>query len=150
RAPRSPAVIVASPDYGPLPARAAPGTISFAPLAGAAAEVDQLQQFFPVAPVTGAAATKRALATLVGPPILHVATHGFYARDAAATLVRPAPAPATGGSTRLAQRGMSVTGGSAASQPQPTDDPLDALDQAGLAMAGANQGADGIVTAREI
>jgi CHAT domain-containing protein len=33
--------------------------------------------------------------------------------------------------------------------PQP-DDPLDGLDHAGLAMAGANQGAEGIVTAREI
>jgi CHAT domain-containing protein len=150
RAPRSPAVIVASPDYGPLPSRAVPGTISFAPLAGAAAEVDQLRQFFPAAPVTGAAATKHALAALVGPAILHVATHGFYARDAAATIARPAPAPATGGSTTLAQRGISVSGGRAASQPQPPDDPLDALDQAGLAMAGANQDADGIVTAREI
>jgi hypothetical protein len=98
--------------------------------------VDQLRQFFPAAPVTGAAATKRALAALVGPAILHVATHGFYARDAAATLARPAPAPATGGSPTLAQRGMSVSGGSAASQPQPPDDPLDPLDQAGLAMVG--------------
>jgi CHAT domain-containing protein/Tfp pilus assembly protein PilF len=150
RAPRSPAVIVASPDYGPSPSRTASGTISFAPLAGAAAEVDQLRPFFPAAPVTGAAATKRALAALVGPAILHVATHGFYARDAAAMLARPAPDPATGGSTTVAQRGISVSGGSAAPQPQQPDDPLDALDQAGLAMAGANQGADGIVTAREI
>lgn len=45
---------------------------------------------------------------------------------------------------------MTVSGGSSASQPPLRDDPLDALDQAGLAMAGANQGPDGIVTAREI
>ena len=149
RAPRSPAVIVASPDYGPLPSTAVPGTISFAPLAGAAAEADQLQRFFPSAPLTGAAATKHALAALVGPAILHVATHGFYTRDPAVT--GPVPAPAHGGtSTTVAQRGMVVHGGSSASQPSLRDDPLDALDQAGLAMAGANQGADGIVTAREI
>ena len=150
RAPRSPAVIVASPDYGPLPSTAAPGTVSFAPLAGAAAEVDQLRPLFPAAPLTGAAATKHALADLVGPAILHVATHGFYTRDPG-TVTGPVPAPAIGrASPAVAQRGIVVHGGNAASQPQPPDDPLDALDQAGLAMAGANQGADGIVTAREI
>ena len=37
-----------------------------------------------------------------------------------------------------------------APQLQQPDDPLDGLDHAGLAMAGANQGAEGIVTAREI
>jgi len=151
RAPRSPAVIVASPNYGPMPARAVPGTVSFAPLAGAAAEVDQLRRFFPAAPLTGAAATKRALAALVGPAMLHVATHGFYTRDPAAAVPRPAAAPSTGSpsSTAVAQRGMVLNGG-AAPQPQKPDDPLDALDHAGLAMAGANQGADGIVSAREI
>ena len=148
RAPRSPAVIVASPDYGPSPSPVVPGTVSFAPLAGAAAEVDQLRPFFPTAPLTGAAATKRALAALAGPAILHVATHGFYTRGSAATAPAPAPAAGSGSATTHAQRGM-VVKGSTASQPPP-DDPLDALDQAGLAMAGANQGADGIVTAREI
>ena len=152
RAPRSPAVIVASPDYGPMPSPSVPGTVSFAPLAGATAEVDELKRFFPAAPLTGAAATKRALAALVGPAILHVATHGFYTRDPAAAVPQPAAAPATGGlsSTAVAQRGMVLNGGGAVPQPQKPDDPLDALDQAGLAMAGANQSADGIVTAREI
>jgi CHAT domain-containing protein/Tfp pilus assembly protein PilF len=159
RAPRSPAVIVANPDYGPLPSPAAPGTVSFAPLAGAAAEVDDLRPLFSTAPLTGAAATKQALAGLRGPAILHVVTHGFYTRDAPAVLARPAPAsaaasasstPATASAsaTPLAQRGLSLSGGTP--QPPPADDPLDGLDQAGLAMAGANQGPDGIVTAREI
>ncbi|HEX3481015.1 MAG TPA: tetratricopeptide repeat protein [Kofleriaceae bacterium] len=150
RAPRSPAVIVASPDYGPMPSAGVPGTVSFGPLAGAAAEVDQLRRFFPTAPLTGAAATKRALAALVGPAILHIATHGFYTRDPAAAVPPPAAAPAPGSpsSAAVAERGMVLHGGAA--PPQKPDDPLDALDQAGLALAGANQGADGIVTAREI
>jgi CHAT domain-containing protein len=143
RAPRSPAVIVASPDYGPVRLPGVPGSVSFAPLAGAAAEVRELRRFFSSAPLTGAAATKRALAGLAGPAILHVATHGFYTRDAAAI-----PAPAGSGSTsQPAVRGMVLK---TAPQLQPPDDPLDGLDHAGLAMAGANQGAEGIVTAREI
>ena len=151
-APRSPGVIVASPDYGAVPSPAAPGTGSFAPLAGAAAELDALRRFFSTAPVIGAAATKQALAALRGPAILHVATHGFYTRDAAAMRARPAPVSATASaaSTPLSQRGLVLNGGPPPSQSQPTDDPLDGLDQAGLAMAGANRGADGIVTAREI
>jgi len=152
REPRSPPVIVASPDYGPLPSPSAIGIGSFAPLAGAAAEVHELQRFFPTAPVVGAAATKHALAALAGPAILHVATHGFYTHDVGATLARDAPtSTAAGGSSGpLAKRGMALVSGSSPPPPPPADEPLDGLDQAGLAMAGANQGADGIVTAREI
>ncbi|HSS03457.1 MAG TPA: CHAT domain-containing tetratricopeptide repeat protein [Kofleriaceae bacterium] len=150
-APRSPAVIVASPDYGPPPSSAIPGTVAFAPLPGATAEVDALRRLFPTAPVTGAMATKRALAALTGPAILHVATHGFYRREAAAAPSQPAPISASAGASSppLAQRGMYLNGVSR-TQPQAADDPLDGLDQAGLAMAGANRGAEGIVTAREI
>jgi CHAT domain-containing protein/tetratricopeptide (TPR) repeat protein len=150
RAPRSPAVIVASPDYGPSPSPDVPGTVLFTPLPGARGEVDELRRFFSTAPLTGAEATKHALAELRGPAILHVATHGFYTRDAAGMRTPPVPASGTAGasSTPLAQRSLRLSAGS--SPQSPPDDPLDGLDQAGLAMAGANQGPDGIVTAREI
>jgi tetratricopeptide (TPR) repeat protein len=145
--PRSPAVIVASPDYGPRPVHAAPGAGFFAPLPGAAAEVDELQSFFSAAPLTGPAASKRALAALAGPAILHIATHGFYTREAAASA--PATASTAVATAPPVERGLVFHGAPAPPQSRP-DDPIDALDHAGLAMAGANQGAAGIVTAREI
>jgi len=123
-APRSPAVIVAAPDFGPLPPAASSSAASFAPLPGALAEATDLQKYFPNPPLTGGKATKQALSALTGPAILHVATHGFYTR-----------APITPPAGLL---------------PPPSDDPAEDLDRAGLAMAGANLGAGGIVTAREI
>jgi CHAT domain-containing protein len=46
---------------------------------------------------------------------------------------------------------VEIDGGmSSLSTPSPSSDPAEGLDRSGLAMAGANQGADGIVTAREI
>jgi CHAT domain-containing protein len=123
-APRSPAVIVAAPEFGPLPSAASSSAASFAPLPGALAEATDLQSYFPHPPLTGGKATKQALSALTGPAILHVATHGFYTR-----------APITPPTGLL---------------PPPSDDPAEDLDRAGLAMAGANQGAGGIVTAREI
>jgi CHAT domain-containing protein/tetratricopeptide (TPR) repeat protein len=143
--PRSSAVIVAGPDYGPLPAPHARVAISFVPLAGAAAEATDLRGYFPTAPVTGGNATKAALAALTGPAILHIATHGFYARSPGAT---------TTGSARVANcealRGMFMDCGAPPLPPPYAVDPSDALDRSGLAMAGANQSARGIVTAREI
>jgi CHAT domain-containing protein len=162
QSPRSPAVIVAGPDYGPLPSSAVPGTRSFAPLAGALAEATDLQKYFPTTPVTGEKATKRALAALTGPAILHIATHGFYARDPGPSPTPPESTmspmravPRPEGSARFAQtdslRGIFVDGGDASPlTPLRSEDPADGLDRAGLAMAGANQGAGGIVTAREI
>jgi tetratricopeptide (TPR) repeat protein len=85
RASRSPAVILADPDYGPLPSHPAPGTVAFLPLPGARAEAADLGRYFSTPPVTDKQATKEALAALVGPTILHVATHGFYARDPGTT-----------------------------------------------------------------
>ena len=123
-APRSPAVIVAAPDFGPLPSAASSSAASFAPLPGALAEATDLQKYFPHPPLTGGNATKQALSALTGPAILHVATHGFYTR-----------APVTPPTGLL---------------PPQSDDPAEDLDRAGLAMAGANQGAGGIVTAREL
>jgi hypothetical protein len=114
----------------------------------------------------GAKATKSALAALTGPAMLHIATHGFYARDpgrspagpasplsAAASVPDALLSPAHTGmlAQRHPLRGMFVDGGDARwLPPLPSDDPVDGLDRAGLALAGANQGAGGIVTAREI
>jgi CHAT domain-containing protein len=159
--PRSPAVIIADPDYGtsssPLP-RAA----SFAPLAGALAEATDLRGYFSSA-LTGRNATKSALAALAAPSILHIATHGFYAQRSERSTSAPAPsAPSTpapvlsrSSPDQLARpdraRGMFVDhGGPWLLQRPRSSDPADALDRAGLALAGANQGPAGIVTAREL
>jgi CHAT domain-containing protein len=144
---------VAGPDYGPLPSHPAPGTVAFLPLPGARAEAADLGRYFSTPPVTDKQATKEALAALVGPTILHVATHGFYARDPDTTRM-----PGSGGPSAsppaapvpLASRGMHVEIDGGMSLPPPSSDPAETLDRSGLAMAGANQGAGGIVTAREI
>jgi CHAT domain-containing protein/tetratricopeptide (TPR) repeat protein len=156
RAPRSPAVIVADPDYGPLPPHPAPGTVAFLPLPGARAEAADLGRYFSTPPVTDKQATKEALAALVGPTILHVATHGFYARDQGTTRTPGSGGPSASlptASASPASRGMHVEldgGLSSLSSSTPASDPAEGLDRSGLAMAGANQGAGGIVTAREI
>lgn len=80
--------------------------------------------------------------------MLHVATHGFYARGAGSA-PRKVPAAALAQSDR--ERGMFVEESLASlSPPSTSEDPIDSLDQAGLALAGANQGPQGILTAREI
>jgi CHAT domain-containing protein/Tfp pilus assembly protein PilF len=156
RASRSPATIVAGPDYGPLPLHPAPGTVAFQPLPGARAEAADLGRYFSTPPVTDKQATKEALAALLGPAILHVATHGFYARDPGTTRApgsSGSSAPSLTTSTPDASRGMHVEidGGMSSLSPAPSSsDPAEGLDRSGLAMAGANQGAQGIVTAREI
>src|SRR5204863_5481001 len=106
--------------------------------------------YFATTPVLGAQAAKAALAALTGPAVLHIATHGFYARGpgrspthpvsqmpAAASVPRVPPPPVSAGA--LAQpdraRGMFVDGGDARWLPPPgSDDPVDGLDRAGLAM----------------
>ncbi|TMQ02489.1 MAG: CHAT domain-containing protein, partial [Deltaproteobacteria bacterium] len=153
---RSPAVIVAGPDYGPLASHPVPGTMAFLPLPGARAEATDLGRYFSTPPVTDEQATKAALAALIGPTILHVATHGFYAPDpgtarAPGSLGRSAPPPTA--SAPRSPRGVHVkmSGGMPSlSSPSSSIDAAEALDRSGLAMAGANQGAHGIVTAREI
>ena len=130
-APRAPATIVADPDYGPGPL--------FARLPGMQGEAVEVAAHLPNARLlTGAQATKAALASVVGPAVLHVATHGFYARGATT------PAPSAGPT-----RGMHLEG-DAPPPPPPGEDPTDALDRAGLALAGANSRPDGIASAREL
>jgi len=166
RTARSASVIIADPDYGPVPTERNTTAVSFVPLAGALAEATDLQRYFSTTPLTGSDATKAALAALLGPAMLHVATHGFYARDPGASPIAsypsmlkssgaPRPAPPKASSAPLAPRqvarGMFVDGGASLLLPSArADDPTNGLDRAGLAMAGANQSAAGIVTAREL
>ncbi|HEX2689744.1 MAG TPA: CHAT domain-containing tetratricopeptide repeat protein, partial [Kofleriaceae bacterium] len=162
-APRSSATFIAAPDYGPLSAPARNGLGAFRPLDGATAEVAELPTYFVQArALTGDQATKAALAATMGPAVLHIATHGFYAREAA---VPPAASSESTSSTPVAptptmaspppelQRGIYVDGDAFSSLPPlppSSEDPTDALDRAGLALAGANVRPDGIVTAREL
>jgi CHAT domain-containing protein/Tfp pilus assembly protein PilF len=137
--PRSPSVLVASPDYGPLPSP--PSKVAFAPLTAALAEAADLEKYFRAPALTGDKATKTALKELTGPAMLHIATHGFYAVSGG---VKPIPTPGN------PSREMFAGPGALLPPPPRPDDPADGLDRAGLAMAGANRGPDGIVTAREI
>jgi CHAT domain-containing protein len=160
RTPKSPATIIAAPDYGPPRSPALDGLGIFRPLAGAAAEIAELPAYFVQArTLTGSQATKAALAATVGPAVLHIATHGFFARDAAATPTssNKSTGSASSASTSAAvstpldsQRGIYVDGDAFSSLPPPLEDPTDALDRAGLALAGANVRPDGIVSAREL
>jgi CHAT domain-containing protein len=141
--PQSSAVLIAGPDYGPVPRSPGPETPRFTPLRGAAAEATDLQRYFPTTAVTNQRATKAALAALTGPAMLHVATHGFYgwrAGFAGAAIRDPTMHGLWPDALRDSRSGL----------PPPTHDPSDGLDQAGLAMADANRGPAGIVTAREI
>jgi CHAT domain-containing protein len=140
--PRSSAVLIAGPDYGQAPRSPGPDKLAFPQLKGAAAEATDLQRYFPTTAVTDKKATKAALAMLTGPAMLHIATHGFYGWRA--------------GLAGAATRGPAMRGPSPdplrghIGAPTTTHDLSDGLDQAGLAMAGANRGPAGIVTAREI
>ncbi len=143
QSPQSPATIVADPDYGPG---------KYVRLAGTVAEADAIVRHFPgVHTLNRGQATKAALARLAGPAVLHVATHGFYSRAGGSA---PPATPTTTTARRspaAAERGMSIEGALAAPPPgSPNEDPTEALDRAGLALAGANLRPDGIVSAREL
>ena len=135
RASRSAPVIVADPLFGePAPARAAhrrgtagddPRAIYFAPLAGTAAEGRAIKALFPEATLfTGRRASKAALQRTDAPLMLHIASHGFFMREA--------PGAQTQGTTA---------------------DTANPLLRSGLALAGANltdeSGNDGILWALE-
>jgi CHAT domain-containing protein len=101
-----------------------------------------LRGYFATA-VTGAKATKAALATLTGPAVLHIATHGFFGWPAGVAADARGAAPVA---PRDPWRSLSF-----GSLPPPlARDPAEGLDRSGLAMAGANRGPAGIVIAREM
>jgi CHAT domain-containing protein len=90
----------------------------FAPLAGTAQEASAIRALFPeVTLLTRREATKSALVRLNAPSILHIASHGFFLRDAAGA---PADADAARGTTANA----------ALTNP---------LLRSGIALAGANE-----------
>lgn len=126
--PRAAPVIVAAPDYGP--------GARFASLGGAADEGADLIARYPSAkPLFGKCATKAALLEHAqGPYLLHVATHGFFARAE--------PFPQSEELVRHAKL--------AGVLPPATLQFGDPLDIAGLALAGANVDAAAILTAREV
>ncbi|HEX7843763.1 MAG TPA: CHAT domain-containing tetratricopeptide repeat protein, partial [Kofleriaceae bacterium] len=149
RGPRSSAMIVADPDYGPpgKPYVRVDGTLAetYHRLAGTRVEAQEIERYFAdKKTLTAGQATKAALTAIIGPSVLHVATHGFYTRAAPASISPPVP-------RRLApsERGMSVDD---AGPPLPpaSGDPTDALDHAGLVLAGANLGPEGMLSAREL
>jgi CHAT domain-containing protein/Tfp pilus assembly protein PilF len=143
QAPQSLGTIVADPDYGPGTYVRLPGTV---------AEAEAIVRHFPgVQTLSRSQATKAALARLAGPAVLHVATHGFYNGAGGAAPVSTPTLPAAQRSPAAAERGMSIEGALAAPPPDSAnEDPTEALDQAGLALAGANMRPDGIMSAREL
>jgi tetratricopeptide (TPR) repeat protein len=118
RASRSSATIIADPDYAPpgKPYVRVDGTLAgaYPRLAGTRVEAQEIEGYLSDSRLLiGDQATKAALAAVVGPSVLHVATHGFYARGAARPTSRQVPRPAP------SDRGMSVEG--AAPPPPPAE-----------------------------
>lgn len=147
RKPRSAATIVAPPDYGP-------GS-RFSKLFGAMEESKEVANVFPQSKLlTGKAASKEALSRLAGPTILHVATHGFYDQAGVGMGSRGSGSGSSSQQAVMRARGMFIESlESALSSPQGdfgNSADLEAIDLSGLALAGANAGASGIITAREI
>jgi len=164
RGPQSPVTIVAAPEYGPKIAVGRKVAPVFSPLPGMIAEATTVTAYFSETRVLlGRDATKSALAAIRGPSVLHIATHGFYARDAETTATsqstRSEPnledfvLPASlgvDGAHDIDVRGVDVEADSFASSSAADEDPSRALDRAGLALADANLGKAGILTAREL
>ncbi len=133
RASKSAPLIVANPAFGPplLTSHAQPATtvatrstrtstrtrgsvttgpdmsvVYFAPLPGTAVEARAIKSLFPDARLlSGAQATKSALAQAEAPALLHIATHGFFLRNSA-------PA-ATQVENPLLRSGIALTGANA-------------------------------------
>lgn len=153
-------LVVANPDFGPVPdggdersVRLRPGEsddappgglldrLAFPPLPGTAVEARRVAAAVPGALVlTGERATKQALVAARAPEILHVATHGFFVTGEGGgaddeRTVRLVNSPA-------AQSSSSVDAMAAGFR--------DPLLRSGLALAGANRpGGDGLLTALE-
>lgn len=67
-----------------------PSAVYFAPLAATADEARAIKALFPEAAVfTGQRATKAALQQVKAPRMLHIASHGFFLRDANNALANP-------------------------------------------------------------
>src|SRR5262249_14668977 len=110
----------------------------FAPLRGAREEMRIVKAALPEAIIlTGKEATETALRQLAGPPVLHIATHGFFL-----------PQDATAGSSEGSEAGS--PGLRLAKWAARSKNPLL---RSGLALAGANRGNsgddDGVLTALE-
>ncbi|HYX41175.1 MAG TPA: CHAT domain-containing protein, partial [Pyrinomonadaceae bacterium] len=118
------------------------GNARFGPLAGTAVEAKMLAQMLPQARVlTGAQATEAALKHVNAPVMLHVATHGFFLPDAPVRV---------GHETR----GLSLANTGAAQAANVAGSSVNPLLRSGLALAGANEradgaGEDGLLTALE-
>jgi CHAT domain-containing protein/Tfp pilus assembly protein PilF len=113
-------------------------TLYFAPLAGTAEEAREIKALFPEATLlTGPRATKATLQRVEAPRMLHIASHGFFLREATGD-AQPSPAAASTNGTRAMSATVKV------------ENPLL---RSGLALAGANlshdQHDDGILTALE-
>ena len=151
RAPESRrALIVANPEFGPLPSDPAPATdvrldraidlsrARFTPLPGTAAEASALAVLMTEADVrTGRDATEASLRSVHGPRVLHLATHGFFL-----SVGQPGSNAAARALVHDAAPKSAITF---------ADNPLL---RSGLAFAGANarsggDGDDGILTALE-
>lgn len=148
------AVVVADPAYGQTPALVAQaepsmqpmrsvdldrGGMQFPALSGTAKEATALKDLLNVGEsnlLTQAKATEDRLKQLHGPPILHIATHGFFLKD-----------------NELPAAGLKPVGFSQDQVAGPVGE--NPLLRSGLALAGANvrrSGAkdDGILTAAEV
>jgi CHAT domain-containing protein/tetratricopeptide (TPR) repeat protein len=159
RAARSIATIVAAPDYG-TPRSTGSGRV-FSPLDGARSEATELPEYFArVRTLTGTHATKAALAATVGPSVLHIATHGYFERagvtvgDSETERGAPAQPTSARATTRATAPRDVIPGDGERSRFVPLSSKweflADPLERAGLALAGANNMSDGIVTALEL
>ena len=139
-APRSPPLLLAAPDFGPVDASDA--ARHFQPLPGTVAEGKALKKLLPQAQLlTGPQVTEAAMAAVRGPSLLHVATHGFFLSDLPTdSLLKGA-------------RAAEVFGEASAEAPKAAAQVPHPLLRSGLALAAANRPpsplGDGLLTALE-
>ena len=114
-------VIIADPLFGEP---AEPSELYFAPLSASATEGRFIKELFPDATLlTGALATKAALAQVKAPRILHIASHGFFLKAGESVAAAQNP---------LLRSGLALAGGNVARR----DGILTALEASGLDLWG--------------